>query len=511
MCLHPLARAFALAALVLTLTACASGQKQVCVAADGSTRCFATQGLTVRDVLQQANVSLGELDRVEPSYLAPVEDGMTIRVVRVRQQSVTETRPIPFGRRVISSPGLAAGEQRLLQGGKEGSEELTYIVTLEDGKETQRRLARQQVIASAQDEIVAIGEQGQAQAVTFAGTIAYLAQGNAWVMRGSSLAERPLVTSGDLDGRVFALSPDGHLLVFSRSSGEAGNGLNSLWAIPTDVVAAAPTALGIEDVLAGEWSPDGQTLAYSTGEKTAGSPGWRAHNDIWLWQRSAGSPPRKVRDAGCTGVYCWWGPSLTWAPDGKGLYVADASSLRYLDLDGGNERLVLEYPPFETHSSWVWVPEVAVGAGGGQLVLTVHRGTVGAPGAEAGNAFDLAVVETRSSAARVIVADAGMWARPRLGHGMSADLLAYALADSPSNSATSKYSLWIAAVDGSGARQVFPASGQAGTDITDFAWSPDGKQLVFAAGDVLYIADAAAGTATTLRTGMPATRLQWGQ
>ena len=32
----------------------------------------------------------------------------------------------------------------------------------------------------------------------------------------------------------------------------------------------------------GEWSSDGHRFTYSTAERTEGSPGWKADNDLWI-------------------------------------------------------------------------------------------------------------------------------------------------------------------------------------------------------------------------------------
>ena len=53
------------------------------------------------------------------------------------------------------------------------------------------------------------------------GTLAYLSNQDAWVIRGSSFQVRRLTNLGDLDGRVFALSPDGAYLLFTRLPGAA--------------------------------------------------------------------------------------------------------------------------------------------------------------------------------------------------------------------------------------------------------------------------------------------------
>ncbi len=72
------------------------------------------------------------------------------------------------------------------------------------------------------------GPTGELDPVQIDGTLAYISNGNAWVMRGVSSNKRLLTTSGDLDNRVFALTPDGRQLLLSRKSAEPNTYFNHL-------------------------------------------------------------------------------------------------------------------------------------------------------------------------------------------------------------------------------------------------------------------------------------------
>ena len=80
-------------------------------------------------------------------------------------------------------------------------------------------------------------------------------------------------------GKIWgSLSPDGRYLLFTRATDE--NSLNALWLIDTAVLGETPRALPINDVLFAQLSPDTRSIAYSTGERISGAPGWKAHNDL---------------------------------------------------------------------------------------------------------------------------------------------------------------------------------------------------------------------------------------
>jgi resuscitation-promoting factor RpfB len=53
-------------------------------------------------------------------------------------------------------------------------------------------------------------------------------------MEGSTANRRVIVSTGDLDGRIFTLSPNGEYLVFTRKSNKpADQEINTLWAVRT--------------------------------------------------------------------------------------------------------------------------------------------------------------------------------------------------------------------------------------------------------------------------------------
>jgi hypothetical protein len=61
-----------------------------------------------------------------------------------------------------------------------------------------------------------VGVQKPFTPMPIPGKLVYIASGNAWIMEESTGNRRPVVTTGDLDGQIFSLSPKGEWLLFSR-------------------------------------------------------------------------------------------------------------------------------------------------------------------------------------------------------------------------------------------------------------------------------------------------------
>ncbi|MCD6284372.1 MAG: hypothetical protein J7M39_00480, partial [Anaerolineae bacterium] len=57
------------------------------------------------------------------------------------------------------------------------------------------------------------------------------------------------------------------------------------------------------------------------------------------------------------------------------------------------------------------------------------------------------------------------------------------------------YALYLTDRDGSGQRQLYPAEGNGGLELPEWAWSPDGNRVVFIElGDIKRLELAAAGS-----------------
>ncbi|NIN66542.1 MAG: DUF348 domain-containing protein, partial [Anaerolineae bacterium] len=335
--------------ILVFLAGCARA-KRIAVEVDGARRMVETEQDTVREALEQEGITLGTLDRTEPPLWEPVTDGMIIIVTRVREETEVERKVLPFSRQVLRDEALDEGETRLMQLGVNGEEEVTYLVTFENDVEVNRLPSARRVIQDPVDEIVVIGVSGTLPSVPISGTIAYISNGNAWMMRGGSGGKRPLTFTGDLDQRVFVLSPDGTQLLFSRkaeSEDPESEALNSLWVVGTVLVDDEPRPLEIDDVRYAQWSPDGTRIAYSTVERISGRPGWRANNDLWI-ASADGEDKAEVVPASSGGIYGWWGSELAWSPDGRVFAYADADEVGVLDLSTGERQTLLDFPAYVT-------------------------------------------------------------------------------------------------------------------------------------------------------------------
>ena len=158
--------------LALALVGC-SGNKRVVILVDGERRVVETQGTTVGQVLRLQNITLGDQDRVEPPDFTPIERTATIQIVRVALKTETAQEPIEFERLYTREENLPEGQVRVSRLGANGTAEIQYEVTLEDGVEVSRREIARNVISQPVNEQLLIGTQGTVASVNITGTLAY--------------------------------------------------------------------------------------------------------------------------------------------------------------------------------------------------------------------------------------------------------------------------------------------------------------------------------------------------
>ena len=451
----------------------------VTITADGATRDITVSaGSTVTQALQTAGIAPGNLDRTEPPFYTILSQGDTITLTRVSEVFETEQVVIAFERQIVRNETLPEGETRLVQAGVNGLEEVTYRRILEDNIEISKSSVKTVILNEASPEIVMVGAQSSFTPLNIPGTIVYLAGGNAWIMEDSTANRRIIVSTGDLDGRIFKLSPNGEYLIFTRKSKKpASEEINTLWAVRVKNVEPKPIWLQAYNVVHfAEWIPGTNSVAYSTVEPRSTAPGWQANNDLYRVSLTGGSP-RKMLDANSGGVYGWWGMSFAYSADGR-LAYSRPDGIGLVDQDGGYLKPMLNITPLNTHSDWAWIPPIAWGADGKTLYYVTHSPAPAPITSEESPFFDLSAVSFSSEAVASIVDSAGMFAYPSASPIRSDGRekiyqVAYLQSIFIEQSETSRYRLIVMDRDGSNSKTLFPPTDASGIEPQTPIWAPE--------------------------------------
>jgi resuscitation-promoting factor RpfB len=472
-----------------------------------------------------AKIILSQTDRVDPPAFTTLKAGMDIVVTRVSEEFETQQIIVPFERQEWRNESLTSGETRLVQAGQNGLNEVTIRHIFENGIETGSSVVSETTLQEAIPEIVMVGVQSPFAPLSIPGKLAYLTGGNAWIMENSTSNRRPLITSGDLDGHIFSLSPDGKWLLFTRKSNlPTDQQINTLWAVSTTGQSPTPVNLGVANVIHfADWQP-GQKyqIAYSTVEPRATAPGWQANNDVHLLAFENGKPGRTfdVLEANSGGIYGWWGMMFTWSPDGRNLAYSRPDGVGLVDISGkGGLTSLLTITPLNTHGDWAWNPSLSWGSDGQSLFTVIHAAPSGLVTPEESPNFDLTKVSISDHSNITLVSQTGMFVYPtvsslRQNESGTAYLVAYLEAIFPTQSATSRYRLMVMANDGTNPRLLLPAEGQPGLAPQTPIWAPkllgsgaDFISVVYEGN--LWIVDAASGQPQQVTGDGLTSRIDW--
>jgi len=453
----------------------------ITVIVDGHTQVLKIPaGTTVQQALDTAGIKMNTLDQVKPPSYTVLSDKDAIRVIRVKEVFQVEENIIPFERQTVRNESLPAGQEMLIQPGVNGVQQVTYRQVLEDGVETSRSVFKTTTITEARPEIVMVGVQTPYTPVSLTGRLVYLTAGNAWVMENSTSERRPLVTTGDLDGRIFSLSPNGKWLLYSRKSNDdKEKAINTLWAVDITKDPLEPVNLRIKNVIHfANWRPGNSlTVAYSTVEPRDTAPGWQANNDLQLLtinEKGMKLKAEEIITANSGGIYGWWGTDYAWSPDGDKIAYARPDSIGLVDLEEKQLIPLIDLIPLQTRSDWAWVPGLNWSPDQRLLFTVTHIATGGSTSDETSPLFDLTALPIETGQNIHLAPQAGMFAYPVPSPILAYDryLIAYLQAIFPEQSETSRYHLALIDRDGSNRTLVFPSEGSPGLEPQQVVWGP---------------------------------------
>jgi len=482
---------FLLLAVILAACQPASDQAVILsipVTVDGQQVTITTEsGQSVDEALSNSGIKLGDLDRTVPARDTQLTANIAILVTRVEHVMETREEEIPFKTNILPNETMVLGEQQIIQPGLNGLQEVTYQHVIEDGEEITTSIAARTILREPQNEIIMEGVQSPNVPVTLNGKLAFLTAGNAWVMDGSTIVRQPVVTTGDLDKRIFELSASGDWLLFTRKAQEGEQDvINTLWVINTSDPDAEAIDLGVNNVIHfADWLPsEERAIVFSTVEMRTTAPGWQANNDLQVIRFTEDGgvfAPVSWLEPNAGGLYGWWGDDFLFQPGTDNITILRPDGIDLLALGRDEITPLAEILSYQTHGSWAWVTQASWSMDGSVLYAVNHRDD-GSNSPEESTHFDLDVFFPSDHAWRTLRQDVGMFAYPSLSPDYeTGNKLGYLQASFPQESDTSPYRLKIMDVDGSGEKEVFPREGATGMLPQVVQWQPAGNGT----GDIL--------------------------
>jgi hypothetical protein len=480
-------RIFLLGIFLFILTGCLPTQAQiertiqVTLEVDGRLEEFQIPaGTTAQGVLDQAKVQLNQLDRVDPPGYTVLDNGQTIQVIRIREEFEVDEIVLPFESQTVQNESLPDQREMIIQTGSNGKLQRTYRIVFEDGKEVSRQIFKETRLIEPKSEIRMVGVQKPFTPYPLPGRLVYLAGGNAWMMEETTGDRRPVVTTADLDGRVFALSADGSWLLFTRKSNRPSDEeINTLWMVNLDEADGKPVDLRAGNIVHfADWVPGrGLTIAYSTVEPRATAPGWQANNDLYLTTYAPSGmivETEKIIESNFGGALGWWGTNYAWSPDGELLAYAQPNAIGLVDLETRQLQQLAEITPYQTRADWAWVTGLGWSPNHQVLYYSSHIQKPGLDNQENSPYFDLTATVINGGPTLTLAEKAGMFgypvSSPRLEDGSYQ--VAFLLNTSREQGESGRYWLSVMDRDGSNMTRIFPGEGNLGLEPQRVVWSP---------------------------------------
>jgi uncharacterized protein YabE (DUF348 family) len=104
----------------------------------GTTTDARTLGKTVGDMLKEKGITLAIDDRVSPTVTTPLTVGLPVRVWREGKQTITVSEAVLFSTNKIQDGDYNVGYDVVQTSGINGTNSVTYQVTIQDGQEVSR-------------------------------------------------------------------------------------------------------------------------------------------------------------------------------------------------------------------------------------------------------------------------------------------------------------------------------------------------------------------------------------
>lgn len=434
---------------------------------------------TVSEALQAVGINPGERDIVNPALSMSIPADGNIRVIRVTTEDITTEQVIPFQNQTVRNESLPDGETRMIQQGQNGTRQITTRFTYEDGVQTNKSIVSVLTIKEPVPEILMRGAKAEYAPIKINGRLIYISDGNAWMMEGSTENRTPLVSTGDLDGRVLDLSSDGQWLLFSRTG--RSTEVNGLWMLNLSDWNAEPISMRVSNVLHfASWLPgDTRRVIYSTVEPSDQAPGWKALNDLRMqFVSDTGMllTQEEILDSDDSGTYHWWGTEFSLSADARRLIFATPETIGTVDRLNGEKQELIRFTPYEkTRSDWAWIPGFCWNAENTGFYFTFHGKSTGDVQTYDPTDYHIVFFDLNSGEMNTVVNNAGLFSYPSVSPEFSngKSYLAWLQTELPQQVESERYRIMISESDGTRPRTVYPSRGSSGYIMPQhLVWSP---------------------------------------
>ncbi|WP_329338147.1 ubiquitin-like domain-containing protein [Streptomyces sp. NBC_00663] len=132
-------------------------ERAVTVMADGRSRTVRTNAATVREVVEEAGITLRGQDTTSVAPESFPRDGQTVTVLRITGTKEVREEAIPFRVERSADPTQFKGTEIVEQAGREGLRKVTYSLRTVNGVREKPRRIRTEVVREPRAQVVKVG------------------------------------------------------------------------------------------------------------------------------------------------------------------------------------------------------------------------------------------------------------------------------------------------------------------------------------------------------------------
>ncbi|WP_336246738.1 ubiquitin-like domain-containing protein [Streptomyces cupreus] len=132
-------------------------ERSVTIMADGRARTVRTNAATVREVVEDAGITLRGQDATSVPLGSFPRDGQTVTVLRITGTKEVREEEIPFGAERTGDPSLFRGTEVVERAGQPGLLRVTYSLRMVNGVKQKPRLIKSEVVREPRTQVVKVG------------------------------------------------------------------------------------------------------------------------------------------------------------------------------------------------------------------------------------------------------------------------------------------------------------------------------------------------------------------
>ena len=132
---------------------------EITIEVDGEIIKTFTTALNIKGVLEEKNITLNERDKTFPDLNGLINNNLEIKIIRVKQETIIETISVEPPIEIRKDESLAFGKTKIIEPGKSGEKEQTFLITYENGQEVEKKLVSEKIISHPQQKIIVEGKK----------------------------------------------------------------------------------------------------------------------------------------------------------------------------------------------------------------------------------------------------------------------------------------------------------------------------------------------------------------